>query len=124
MEIVKDLIRRIPHSQILCDAGLSQPSWMQYVAAIDSKDVYIKIVADYLRFHLHVLEHNPNATDTETVIEYFDKLHVEGKNAPSTLQSKLSAIGKFWQFGKGRDLQQEASIIQHKINTRGFNNID
>ena len=31
------------------------------------------------------------------------------------MQTKLSAIGKFWQFAKSRDLHIEAPIIQHKI---------
>jgi hypothetical protein len=92
MEQVKELIRRIPNSQLLCDAGLSQPSWLQYVAAIESKDVYLKVVADYLKFHLYELEQNPNVSDTETAIGYFAKLHEEGKNAPSALKKRFKVM--------------------------------
>ncbi len=115
MEIIRELIKKLPDYLELCAAGLNKASWMNYVAQIDSKSAYINSVALYLRYHLEQLAIHPDITDSETIIQYFEKMHNEGRYAASSLQGKLSILGKCWKFGENRDLNQEAAIIQHYI---------
>ena len=68
---VEKIIEKHPEWTDLLKYGLNDPNWNEFLREIDSKEKYLKCVADYFRFHSGCANQDFSAT----IVMYFDVLH-------------------------------------------------
>ncbi|KAJ1431441.1 hypothetical protein B484DRAFT_478939 [Ochromonadaceae sp. CCMP2298] len=100
-------------SQLQCDWGCSDPSWICFKMVFLSAARYEGNVVDVLFFH-ELQEDCEEKTLCKSMIKYFQELHEAGY-APTTLRSKFSCIKKFYLHTGRGDLSLDCPIIESNL---------